>query len=77
MLNVANGNAVETVLIPDRGRNTLCVSTQVGCMLDCSFCSTGKQGFNGNLSAAEIVGQVIIAAKRCAQLGDDAASRTS
>ncbi len=52
--------AVEAVLIPDRGRNTLCVSTQVGCMLDCSFCSTGKQGFNGNLSAAEIVGQVFL-----------------
>ncbi|NJN52252.1 MAG: 23S rRNA (adenine(2503)-C(2))-methyltransferase RlmN [Gammaproteobacteria bacterium] len=58
VLRVANGNDVEAVLIPDRGRNTLCVSTQVGCMLDCSFCSTGKQGFNGNLSAAEIVGQV-------------------
>src|SRR5262245_62051439 len=43
VLKVGNGNSVETVLIPDRGRNTLCVSTQVGCMLDCSFCSTGKQ----------------------------------
>ncbi len=58
VLRVANGNCIETVVIPDRGRNTLCVSSQVGCMLDCSFCSTGKQGFNGNLTTAEIVGQV-------------------
>lgn len=58
VLKVGNGNCVEAVLIPDRGRNTLCVSSQVGCMLDCSFCSTGKQGFNGNLTAAEIVGQL-------------------
>ena len=57
----ANGNCVETVLIPDRGRNTLCVSSQVGCILDCTFCSTGKQGFNGNLSTGEIVGQVLLA----------------
>jgi len=61
IVRVANGNCVETVLIPDKGRNTLCVSSQVGCMLDCSFCSTGKQGFNGNLSTADIVGQVWLA----------------
>ncbi len=60
-VRVGNGNCVETVLIPDRGRNTLCVSSQVGCMLDCSFCSTGKQGFNGNLDTADIVGQVWLA----------------
>lgn len=71
VLKVANGNAVEAVLIPDRGRNTLCVSTQVGCMLDCSFCSTGKQGFNGNLSAAEIVGQVFLAAAALRAQGDE------
>jgi 23S rRNA (adenine2503-C2)-methyltransferase len=70
VIRVANGNCVETVLIPDRGRNTLCVSSQVGCMLDCSFCATGKQGFNGNLSAAEIVAQVLIAADRLQQDGD-------
>jgi 23S rRNA (adenine2503-C2)-methyltransferase len=58
VVRVANGNCVEMVLIPDRGRNTLCVSSQVGCMLDCSFCSTGKQGFNGNLATSDIVGQV-------------------
>ena len=61
MVRVDNGNCVEMVLIPERGRNTLCVSSQVGCVLDCSFCSTGKQGFNGNLSVADIVGQVYLA----------------
>ena len=49
---------VEAVLIPEEGRNTLCVSSQYGCALDCSFCATGKQGFDGNLTAAAIVGQV-------------------
>jgi 23S rRNA (adenine2503-C2)-methyltransferase len=61
LLHVAAGDLVEMVLIPDKGRNTLCVSSQVGCILDCSFCSTGKQGFNGNLTSAEIVGQMAIA----------------
>ena len=55
---------------PDKGRNTLCVSSQVGCVLDCSFCSTGKQGFNGNLSAAEIVGQMAIANAHLAQTSE-------
>jgi len=71
VLRVGNGNCVEAVLIPDRGRNTLCVSSQVGCMLDCSFCSTGKQGFNGNLSAAEIVGQVWLVADALRREGDE------
>jgi len=61
LLDVGDGNLVEAVLIPDRGRNTLCVSSQVGCMLDCSFCSTGKQGFDGNLPASAIVGQMVLA----------------
>ncbi len=61
LLDVGGGNLVETVLIPDKGRNTLCVSSQIGCMLDCSFCSTGKQGFNGNLPSEVIVGQLVIA----------------
>lgn len=61
LVRVAGGNCVESVLIPDGDRGTLCVSSQVGCSLDCSFCSTGKQGFNRNLSAAEIIGQVWIA----------------
>ncbi len=52
------GQAVETVFIPEPGRGTLCISSQVGCALDCAFCATGAQGFNRNLAAAEIVGQV-------------------
>ena len=52
------GQAVETVFIPEPGRGTLCISSQVGCALDCAFCATGAQGFNRNLSSAEIVGQV-------------------
>jgi 23S rRNA (adenine2503-C2)-methyltransferase len=60
-IRVAGGGLVETVLIPDGQRGTLCVSSQVGCSLDCSFCSTGKQGFQRDLSAAEIIGQVWLA----------------
>ena len=52
------GQAVETVFIPEPGRGTLCISSQVGCALDCSFCATGAQGFNRNLSVEEIIGQV-------------------
>jgi 23S rRNA (adenine2503-C2)-methyltransferase len=55
--------AIETVFIPEPGRGTLCISSQVGCALDCSFCSTGAQGFNRNLDTAEIVGQVWLAAR--------------
>jgi 23S rRNA (adenine2503-C2)-methyltransferase len=58
LLNVGTGNAVETVYIPETDRGTLCISTQAGCALNCSFCSTGKQGFNRNLSVAEIIGQL-------------------
>jgi 23S rRNA (adenine2503-C2)-methyltransferase len=61
VMKVGNNSMVETVLIPDGERKTLCVSSQVGCALDCSFCSTGKQGFQRDLSAAEIIGQVWIA----------------
>ena len=63
VLRLDNGNSVETVFIPEDGRGTLCVSTQVGCALECSFCSTGQQGFNRNLSVAEIIGQVWVANK--------------
>jgi len=66
VIRVTGGSCVETVLIPDGKRTTLCVSSQVGCSLDCSFCSTGKQGFQRNLSAAEIIGQVWVAAKSLA-----------
>jgi 23S rRNA (adenine2503-C2)-methyltransferase len=58
LLDMGTGNAVETVYIPEETRGTLCVSTQAGCALDCAFCSTGKQGFNRNLSVAEIIGQL-------------------
>ena len=58
LIDVGNGNAVETVFIPEDDRGTLCVSTQAGCALDCAFCSTGKQGFNRNLTVAEIIGQL-------------------
>lgn len=58
LLDVGAGQGIETVFIPDGDRGTLCVSSQVGCALDCSFCSTGKQGFNRNLSVAEMIGQL-------------------
>jgi len=63
LLGMDGGNAIESVFIPDKGRGTLCVSSQVGCGLNCTFCSTGTQGFNRNLSTAEIIGQVWVAAK--------------
>ncbi len=58
LFDVGQGNAVETVFIPEDRRGTLCISTQAGCALDCAFCSTGKQGFNRNLTVAEIIGQL-------------------
>ena len=61
LLDAGNGNAVETVFIPEDDRGTLCISSQAGCALDCAFCSTGKQGFNRNLGTAEIIGQVWLA----------------
>jgi 23S rRNA (adenine2503-C2)-methyltransferase len=61
LLKVDGANAVDAVFIPETGRGTLCVSSQAGCVLDCAFCSTGKQGFNRNLSTAEIVGQLWLA----------------
>ncbi|MCD9030304.1 23S rRNA (adenine(2503)-C(2))-methyltransferase RlmN [Luteimonas sp. Y-2-2-4F] len=63
LLGMDGRNAIETVFIPDKGRGTLCVSSQVGCALNCSFCSTATQGFNRNLSTAEVVGQVWVAAR--------------
>jgi 23S rRNA (adenine2503-C2)-methyltransferase len=58
LFDVGNRNAVETVFIPEEDRGTLCVSSQAGCALECAFCSTGRQGFNRNLSTAEIIGQL-------------------
>ena len=58
LLKVPGKSAIEMAFIPEESRGTLCVSSQVGCTLNCSFCATGKQGFNRDLTAAEIVGQV-------------------
>jgi 23S rRNA (adenine2503-C2)-methyltransferase len=68
-LDAGLGQAIETVFIPEPGRGTLCVSSQVGCAMNCSFCATGHQGFNRNLSAAEIIAQVVLARR---ELGDAA-----
>ncbi len=67
LMDVGKGNAVESVFIPEVNRGTLCVSSQAGCALDCKFCSTGKQGFNRNLSTAEIIGQLWIASRALAR----------
>ena len=61
LLRLEDGNCIETVFIPEDGRGTLCVSSQVGCALDCTFCSTARQGFNRNLTVGEIIGQVWLA----------------
>jgi 23S rRNA (adenine2503-C2)-methyltransferase len=66
-LDSSAGQAIETVFIPEPGRGTLCVSSQVGCAMDCPFCATGHQGFNRNLSTAEIIAQVVVARR---ELGD-------
>ncbi len=60
LLQLADGNCIETVFIPEEGRGTLCISSQVGCSLNCRFCSTGWQGFNRNLTSGEIVGQLVL-----------------
>jgi len=61
LLDVGQGNAVETVFIPEENRGTLCISTQAGCAVNCRFCSTGKQGFSRNLTVGEIIGQLWMA----------------
>ena len=61
LLRLQDGNCIETVFIPEEDRGTLCVSSQVGCALDCSFCSTAQQGFNRNLSTGEIIAQLWVA----------------
>lgn len=63
LIDVGAGNGVETVFIPEDDRGTLCVSSQVGCALECTFCSTGRQGFNRNLEVSEIIGQLWVANK--------------
>lgn len=64
LMGLEDGQRIEVVFIPERDRGTLCISSQVGCALDCSFCATGKQGFNRNLTTAEIIGQVRQASRR-------------
>jgi len=73
-LAAGDGQAIETVFIPEETRGTLCVSSQVGCAMDCPFCATGRQGLNRNLAAEEIVGQVMLARH---ELGSDEARRIS
>jgi 23S rRNA (adenine2503-C2)-methyltransferase len=63
-LRLQDGNCIETVFIPERTRGTLCISSQVGCILNCDFCSTGKQGFSRNLTTAEIIGQLWFAVRQ-------------
>ena len=75
VIEVDGGSAIEAVFIPDGERGTLCVSSQVGCALDCSFCATGKQGFSRDLTAAEIVAQLWLAAQSFEQFGSKAARR--
>jgi 23S rRNA (adenine2503-C2)-methyltransferase len=69
LLAMDGTQGIETVFIPEPGRGTLCISSQVGCAMDCTFCSTGQQGFNRNLSVAEIVGQVWLANRELANSG--------
>ena len=69
LFDVGVGNGIETVFIPEEDRGTLCISSQVGCALDCKFCSTGRQGFNRDLSSAEIIGQLWIANRRLREMG--------
>jgi len=70
LFRLADGNCIETVFIPEDGRGTLCVSSQVGCMLNCSFCSTARQGFNRNLTCGEIISQLWLAARALGQAPD-------
>ena len=70
LLRLDDGNAIETVLIPEAGRHTLCISSQVGCALNCSFCATGHQGFNRNLSTAEIIAQLWLVVRALAERGE-------
>ena len=70
LLRLEDGNCIEAVYIPEADRGTLCVSSQVGCVLNCSFCSTAQQGFNRNLSSGEIIAQLWIAAQALGQTLD-------
>ena len=69
LLEVGGGQVIETVFIPESGRGTLCVSSQVGCAVNCPFCATGQMGFSRNLSAAEIVAQTLVARRELEPAG--------
>ncbi|MBL0141478.1 MAG: radical SAM protein [Betaproteobacteria bacterium] len=71
LFDVGIGNGIETVFIPEDDRGTLCVSSQVGCALDCSFCSTGRSGFNRDLAVSEIIGQVWVANRRLREMAKE------
>jgi 23S rRNA (adenine2503-C2)-methyltransferase len=71
LFDVGIGNGIETVYIPEDDRGTLCVSSQVGCALDCTFCSTGRSGFNRDLSVSEIVGQLWVANRRLREMAKE------
>ncbi len=77
LFNSGSGQAVETVFIPEPGRGTLCISSQVGCALDCAFCATGAQGFNRNLTSAEIIGQVWHASRELPRRADGESALTN
>jgi len=77
LIRVDGGSCIEMVYIPERERGTLCVSSQIGCALVCSFCATGKQGFNRDLTSAEIIGQLWIAADSFDQFSPKAKRRVS
>lgn len=77
LIRVDGGSCIEMVYIPERERGTLCVSSQIGCALDCSFCATGKQGFNRDLTSAEIIGQLWIAADSFGQFQHKAPRRVT
>lgn len=70
LLQLDEGNCIEAVFIPEEDRGTLCVSSQVGCALNCTFCSTGTQGFNRNLKVSEIIGQIFVAKRELAKVTD-------
>src|SRR5512139_2145205 len=71
LFDVGVGNGIEAVFIPEDDRGTLCVSSQVGCALDCGFCSTGRQGFNRDLRVSEILGQLWVANRRLGEMASE------
>ncbi|HTQ99974.1 MAG TPA: 23S rRNA (adenine(2503)-C(2))-methyltransferase RlmN [Candidatus Acidoferrum sp.] len=77
IVEVESGSGVEMVYIPEAGRGTLCISSQAGCSLDCSFCATGKQGFNSDLTAAEIIGQLWLANRELGGFVQPASAKTT